>query len=183
MYISKAINQYDPGGSGRDLHMDIRRTASNSPHSGAIKGNACRRPPPSGARFRSPMHGRTDPPPKYEPSGSGRDMFHCAPSSNPLIQTQNKASASPFRDGSGAPARKCVYLEDLDAPPSASDLVRLRTARRLRCAQRAQSDRLSRPKSRKTKFNASRSSAGRCKHTIFSNQRMLGCFALGMPVQ
>ena len=183
MYFSAAPTvpppNYDPAGCGRDLHMDIRRTGANAPHSGALKGNPFLRPAPSGKRYRSPMHGRSDPPPRYEPSGSGRDMFHCPASSNPLIQRQNRANASPFRDGSGAPVRKCVYLEDPDAPPSASDLSRRRAARRLRELQRQRSQVLSRPKSRRAKFN----STLRTKHTIFSNQRMLNCFALGMPVQ
>eukprot|EP00937_MAST-01D_sp_MAST-1D-sp2_P001598 g1598.t1 len=182
MYISKAVAQYDPHGSGRDLHMDIRRTAATSPHTGAIKGNPFARPAPDGRRFRAPMCARSDPPPPYHPSGSGRDMFHCPASSNPLIVRDN-ASKSPFRDGLDAPRSPVVYLQDAHGTPpsrSATAVARRRAARRLRITQRTQSERLARPKSRVRKHDPTHH--GRERHTIFSNNRMLSSFALGCPV-
>ena len=185
MYISKAMAQFDPDGSGRDLYLDKRRQAHESPHSGKVLNLTG--PAPSPGRYSAPKHGRTDPPPHYQPSGSGRDMFQIAGDQNPLVRGPGGSgfNASPFRDGQRpASAHPSVcYLEDARGPPSRAQLARRRQACGLRRAQFSQSSRLSRPKSRVGKYDAARQPHGLSKKTIFSSSRMLECFALGMPVQ
>lgn len=185
MYISKAMAQFDPDGSGRDLYLDKRREAHESPHSG-MQISLCR-PGPSPDKYHAPMHGRSDPPPHYQPCGSGRDMYQISGDRNPLNQSKPGAgfNASPFRDGQ-RPATaypSVVYLEDAVPLPGKKDFARRRAARSLRRAQFCQSSRLSRPKSRVGKYSVAQAAHGKSKKTIFSSNRMLECFALGMPVQ
>ena len=185
MYISKAMAQFDPDGSGRDLYLDKRREAHEAPHSGMQVSLS--RPGPSPDKFHCSLHGRSDPPPHYQPSGSGRDMYQIDGDRNPLLRPPGSGfNASPFRDGKRPLAAypSVCYLEDAVAKhASRKQLAKRHAARTLRHAQFSQSSRLSRPKSRVGKYDALAQANGKSKKTIFSSNRMLTSFALGMPVQ
>jgi hypothetical protein len=102
-----AMRYYAPSGCGRDGYMNNKVRAAQAPRTGYIPRLTGPDPP----LCSKPIHGRSDPMPNFQPSGSGRDMYfdrrppntrtgntcsYCCPS---VWNLHLIAGEYPFRDG------------------------------------------------------------------------------------